>query len=154
MPKERSITVSVDLPTPPERVWDLASDVNRYSDWVESTLEVYHEGAVQMGTTYEERTRVAGPWKALTRWRVTEFDRPRHQVHQGEGVAAATGMAVIIDLKPDGPGTHLDLTVRYTPRFGPVGALIARAIAGQMTRAQQRSIAAFAALVARESTAP
>jgi uncharacterized protein YndB with AHSA1/START domain len=152
MSKERSITVSVDIPAPPERVWDLASDVTRYADWVENTLEVYFDGTVQMGTTYEERTRIAGPWKVLTRWRVTEFERPRRQVHEGEGVVAATGMAVVIDLTPDGQSTHMALTIRYTPRFGPVGAVIDRAIAGQMTRAQERSVKAFAVLVAREST--
>jgi hypothetical protein len=46
------------------------------------------------------------------------------------------------------------LTVRYTPRFGPVGAVIDRAIAGEMTRAQQRSVEAFAVLVAGESATP
>jgi len=42
--------------------------------------------------------------------------------------------------------------VIYTPRFGPVGALIDRAVRGSITRSQQRSARAFAALVARENS--
>ena len=93
-----------------------------------------------------------GPLKASTRWRVTEFDPPHRQVHAGEGIATAKEMAVIIELAPTGPNTHLTLTVRYTPRFGVIGDVIDRAIAGQLRRAQQRSVNAFAALVAREQS--
>ena len=57
---------------------------------------------------------------------------------------------MIIELAPSGPDTHLTLTIRYTPRFGAIGAVIDRAIAGKMRRAQQRSANAFAALVAHD----
>jgi hypothetical protein len=42
--------------------------------------------------------------------------------------------------------------VIYTPRFGPIGALIDRAVRGSITRSQQRSAKAFAALVDRENS--
>jgi len=100
----------------------------------------------------EEITRIAGPWKSVTRWRVTEFDPPRRQVQEGEGVATATDMAVVIELAPAGENTDFTLTVRYTPRFGPIGALIDRAIRGSIARSQQRSVEAFAAMVAAEQS--
>lgn len=151
MPSEQSVVVSADVPAPPEQVWAIACDTSRYAEWVESTLQVTStDGPARLGATYDERTRISGPWKASTHWRVTEFDAPHRQVHAGEGVATAKDMAVIIELAPSGPNTHFTLTIRYTPRFGFIGAVIDRAIAGKLRRAQQRSANAFAALVARE----
>ena len=108
------------------------------------------DGPARPGATLEELTRIAGPWKSVTRWRVTQFDPPRFQVQEGEGVAAAKNMAVIIELCPAGADTSFTLTLRYTPRFGPIGALIDRAVRGSITRSQQRSAQAFATLVADE----
>jgi uncharacterized protein YndB with AHSA1/START domain len=153
MARQTSITASAIIPAPPERVWQIACDSSRYPEWVENTLQMIHtDGPARAGATMEEHTRIAGPWTAVTRWRVTEFDPPRRQVQQGEGVSTAKNMAVIIELSPAGQHTSFTLTVRYTPRFGPVGALIDRAVRGSITRSQQRSAKAFAALVARENS--
>jgi hypothetical protein len=110
------------------------------------------DGPTRLGATMEELTRIAGPWKAVTRWRVTEFDPPRRQVQEGDGVSTAKDMAVIIELSPAGQDTDFTLSVRYTPRFGPIGALLDRAVRGSITRSQQRSAKAFAALVDRENS--
>ena len=153
MPRQTSIIASAIIPAPPERVWEIACDTSRYPEWVENTLRMIHtDGPARAGATMEELTRIAGPWKSVTRWRVTEFDPPRRQVQQGEGVSTAKSMAVIIELSPAGQDTNFTLTVRYTPRFGPVGALIDRAVRGSIARSQQRSARAFAALVAREKS--
>jgi uncharacterized protein YndB with AHSA1/START domain len=148
--RQTSIAASATISAPPERVWEIACDSSRYPEWVENTLRISADGPTRPGATMEELTRIAGPWKSVTRWRVTEFDPPRRQVQQGEGVSTAKDMAVIIELSPAGQGTEFTLTVRYTPRFGPVGALIDRAVRGSIARSQQRSAQAFAALVARE----
>jgi uncharacterized protein YndB with AHSA1/START domain len=152
MARQTSISASAIIPAPPERVWEIACDTSRYPEWVENTLRMIHaDGPARPGATIEELTRIAGPWKSVTRWHVTEFDPPRRQVQQGEGVSTAKNMAVIIELSPAGLDTDFTLTVRYTPRFGPVGALIDRAVRGSITRSQQRSAEAFAVLVAREN---
>jgi uncharacterized protein YndB with AHSA1/START domain len=151
MARQTLITASAIIPAPPERVWDIACDTSRYPEWVENTLRMIRtDGPTRAGSTMEELTRIAGPWKSVTRWRVTEFDPPRRQVQEGEGVSTAKNMAVIIELLPAGQDTDFTLTVSYTPRFGPAGALIDRAVRGSITRSQQRSAQAFAALVARE----
>ena len=153
MARQTSIIASAVIPASPERVWEIACDTSRYPEWVENTLRMIHtDGPTRAGATYEELSRIAGPWKSVTRWRVTEFDPPRRQVHEGEGVSTATSMAVIIGLSPAGQDTDFTLTVRYTPRFGQAGALIDRAVRGSITRSQQRSAQAFAALVARENS--
>lgn len=153
MARQTSIIASAVIPASPERVWEIACDSSRYPEWVENTLRMIHaDGPIRAGATMEELTRIAGPWKSVTRWRVTEFDPPRRQVHEGEGVSTAKSMVVIIELSPAGQDTDFTLTVCYTPRFGPVGALIDRAVRGSIARSQQRSAWAFAALVARENS--
>jgi carbon monoxide dehydrogenase subunit G len=155
MTLEQSVVASVDIQAPPEKVWDVVCDTSRYAEWVESTLQVVRtDGPARLGATYEELTRIAGPWKTVTRWRVTEFEPPRRQVHEGEGVVTAQRMAVIIELTPAGENTHFTLTLRSTPRFGAIGAVMNRAIEGTLKRAQQRSVHAFAAAVARECLSP
>ena len=113
MARQTSIIASAVIPVSPERVWEIACDSSRYPEWVENTLRMIHaDGPTRAGATMEELTRVAGPWKSVTRWRVTEFDPPRRQVQQGEGVSTATSMAVIIELSPAGQDTNFTLTVR------------------------------------------
>ena len=153
MAGQTSIVASATIPAPPERVWAIACDSSRYPEWVENTLRMIRtDGPTRAGATMEELTRIAGPWKSVTRWRVTEFDPPHRQVQEGEGVSTAKNMAVIIELSPAGQGTDFTLTVRYTPQFGPIGAIIDRAVRGSITRSQQRSAQAFAGLVTRENS--
>jgi hypothetical protein len=91
----------------------IAGDTSRYPEWVEGTLRMIHtNGPIRVGATYEELTRIAGPWKSVTRWRVTEWDPPRRQVHQGEGISTSKDTAVIIELSPAGQDTNFTLTVR------------------------------------------
>ena len=81
MPRQTSIIASAIIPAPPERVWEIACDTSRYPEWVENTLRMIRtDGPARAGATMEELTRIAGPWKSVTRWRVTEFDPPRRQV--------------------------------------------------------------------------
>jgi uncharacterized protein YndB with AHSA1/START domain len=90
MARQTSITASAIIPAPRERVWEIACDTSRYPQWVENTLQVLHtDGPARPGATVEELTRIAGPWKSVTRWRVTEFDPPQRQVQQGQGVSTA-----------------------------------------------------------------
>lgn len=149
MSRQTSFSASSIIKAPPERVWEIACDTSRYPDWVEGTIRMIHTDAPTLwGATYEEVTRIAGPWKSVTRWRVTEFDPPRRQVHEGEGICTAKDVAVIIELAPTSHGTNFTLTLRYSPRFGPLGGPIDRAVRGSTKRSQQNSAWAFAALVA------
>ena len=101
MPRQTSIIASAIIPAPPDRVWAIACDPSRYPEWVENPLRMSRtDGPARAGATMEELTRIAGPWKSVTRWRVTEFDPPRRQVQQGQGVSTAKNMAVIIELRP------------------------------------------------------
>lgn len=142
--KERSISASTEVDAPVERVWETLCDTRRYPEWIENTLEVTQEdGPALLGGRYEELTKIAGPWKARTQWRIAEFEPLRRQVHEGNGVPTARNMTVIIDVKPLDEGTMVTLTIRYTPRFGILGTAIDRMTEGSIRRAQERSVQAL-----------
>jgi hypothetical protein len=73
-------------------------------------------------------------------------------VHVGQGLALVRTMAEVMDLSPNLSGTHFVLTVRYSPRFGAVGAFIDRVNLGKLTRAQRRTVTAYAVLVESASS--
>ena len=152
MAREHRIAASATISAPQEKVWELLSDTSRYAEWVESTLEVVRtDGVARLGATYDERTRIAGPWKTSTHWRVTEFDPPHRQVHEGTGVGTVQGLGYRVSCfgqrRWDRALNHLSVT----PRFGLLGVVIAKVVTGTITAEQRRGVASFAALATRDA---
>ena len=145
------VTASETVAAPPERVWELMSDTSRYAEWVEGTAEVTRtDGPAKPGSTYDEVNPLVGPWKARTRWTVTEFEPPRRQVHRGEGIPFMRDFQVITELTPAGDATEVTVTLRGEPGAGPLGAVFARLMRGQTDKENRKSVGNFAALASRE----
>src|SRR5438067_9284766 len=90
---ERTVAATVVVPAPPEAVWGLVSDPDRFAEWAEPTEEVLRaDRPLRIGSTYEERTVVLGPFKGQSRWTVVEHEPPRRQTHRGEGLALAASL--------------------------------------------------------------
>ncbi|HEX8067758.1 MAG TPA: SRPBCC family protein [Thermoleophilaceae bacterium] len=153
MASECRITSTVTVAAPVDEVWGWISDTSRYEDWVEATEKLLHtDGPARVGSTYSERDVIAGPWKATVNWRVSEVDEAaRRQVHHGEGIPTVRNLGIVMELDPKGEETtEFKFTVFYTPRFGPLGTLIDKAVAGTIKKEQDHSLSNFAELVARE----
>jgi carbon monoxide dehydrogenase subunit G len=139
------------VPAPPDRVWELVSDSSRYHEWVEGTDAVTRtDGPTAPGSTYDEVNPILGPWKAKTHWTVTEYDAPRRQVHRGTGLPLTAEFDVIFELTPEGDSTGFSQTLRGKPSMGPLGAVFAKLMEGQVARDNQKSVENLAALAARE----
>ena len=139
------------VPAPPERVWDLLCDTSRYADWVDGTEAVTRtDGPARQGSTYDELNPVLGPWKARSRWTVTEFDAPRRQVHSGTGLPLTSEFLVIFEVTPESDSSGVTLTLRATPGMGPVGGAFAALMKGQIDRDNRRSVENLVALAKRE----
>ena len=139
------------VPAPPERVWDLLCDTSRYADWVDGTEAVTRtDGPARQGSTYDELNPVLGPWKARSRWTVTEFDAPRRQVHSGTGLPLTSEFLVIFEVTPEGDSSGVTLTLRATPGMGAVGGAFAALMKGQIDRDNRRSVENLVALAKRE----
>lgn len=85
---------------------------------------------------------------------MTEFDRPRWQVHLGQ--LPFGPVELTIETQPDGEGgTLLNHTVEITviPRFRPLGWVLERLVLIRIFRSDmEQSLAAFVDLVHKEET--
>jgi carbon monoxide dehydrogenase subunit G len=150
------VSASAVVPAPAERVFALLCDTARYPEWVAGTDEVTRtDGPAVEGSTYDEVNPVLGPWKASTKWRVIEHTPPRRSVHVTSDIPLSSRFEVVMEVASEGEETsEVVLTLRGQPSLGPVGALFARLMQGQVDRDNRKSVEAFAELATRELAAP
>ena len=135
------------MAAPAERAWELLCDTSRYAEWVAGTEEVTRtDGPASAGSTYDEVNPIMGPWKAKTRWTVTEFDPPRRQVHAAEGIPMARSFEVVMEVAPVADACEVTLTLRGETSYGPLGAAFVAAQKGQVERDNRKSAENFALL--------
>ncbi len=132
MASEHTYTSCVTVDAPVERVWELMCDISRYAEWGAQTLEIPDaEEPAEVGTTYDERAPFIGPWKAVLHWRVSALEPSRRLVHTGQ-VWYARELVSEMECEPGEDGTTFTMTLRATPKFGPLGGLLERALAGSV----------------------
>jgi uncharacterized protein YndB with AHSA1/START domain len=110
------IEVSVDIEASPEAVWGFVSDLRRIPEWIEDTLAMLsvEPEPAQQGTVYRERSRIMGPLSQVTTWKISQFDPPRFQKHDGR-VPMMASTSVSFGLEPAAGGTTFTLVFEYTP---------------------------------------
>jgi uncharacterized protein YndB with AHSA1/START domain len=134
---------TVHIAAPPDRVFDLWTDLDRFKEWIGGVTGVSDVSGPpgEAGTRY---TVLFGSMQSRTE--VLEAERPRlirtrfgNRVLKGETVAT---------FEPDGAGTHLTEELRTE---GFVSALMARIFAtGSWRGSFQGELNTFAALAERE----
>lgn len=136
------VTATETIDRPLADVWALSCDIERYPEWVPATLEVLrHDGPAQLGVTYAERNRVAGPITAKSHWTVTEFEPMSRQVHRDESIPFLRFMDVVMEFAEAGEGrTRATLSLQGESALGPVGALFLRSMHGSLDRDNQRTL--------------
>jgi carbon monoxide dehydrogenase subunit G len=145
------VTASAIIPAPPDQVFGLISDTARYSEWVTGTDAVTRtDGPATDGSTYDEVNPILGPWKAKTHWRVVEHEAPRRSRHETGDIPLSSHFEVVMEVVPEGDASRVTMTLRGDPALGPVGAVFARLMRGQVDRDNRRSVEAFAELATRE----
>jgi carbon monoxide dehydrogenase subunit G len=148
------VTASAVVPAPAERVFELLSDTARYPEWVTGTEAVTRtDGPAREGSTYDEVNPVLGPWKASTHWRVVEHQPPRRTRHVTGDIPLSSHFEVVMEVAAAQDASEVTMTLRGEPSLGPIGALFARFMQGQVDRDNRRSVEAFAELAARELSA-
>jgi uncharacterized protein YndB with AHSA1/START domain len=145
------IEVSIDIQAPPEAVWDFVSDLRRIPEWIEDTLAMLsvEPEPAELGTVYKERSRIVGPLSQVTTWRITEFDAPRFQKHDGR-VPMMASTSVSFGLEPSQAGTKFTLVFEYTPG-NPLSSLTdGLFVRKNLERGFQRSVQNLKALMEAE----
>ena len=145
------VTASAVVPASQERVFELLCDTARYPEWVTGTDAVTRtDGRAREGSSYDEVNPILGPWKASTTWRVTAHEPPRRSVHTTGDIPLSSRFEVVMEVAPEGDASEVTLTLRGEPALGPIGAVFARLMQGQVERDNRRSVEAFAELATRE----
>jgi carbon monoxide dehydrogenase subunit G len=145
------VTASAVVPAPAERVFELLCDTARYPEWVTGTNAVTRtDGPAREGSSYDEVNPILGPWKASTTWRVVEHTPPRRSVHTTGDIPLSSRFDVVMEVASEGDVSEVTMTLRGEPAYGPIGAVFARFMQGQVERDNRRSVEAFAELATHE----
>jgi carbon monoxide dehydrogenase subunit G len=121
-----TVTQSLQIPAPRERVWEIATDLSRYGEW-NVTHSGFPEGipSPEPGTTFKEKITIMGmPGEAS--WTVVETSAPSRTVWDGEGPMGIK-LGTKLELAADGEGTVVTIEVSFDggPLAGPLGAAVA-----------------------------
>jgi uncharacterized protein YndB with AHSA1/START domain len=121
-----TVSKSLEIPAPVEKVWAVASDLSRYGEW-NVTHSGFPEGAPtgEHGSTFKENITVMGmPGQAI--WTVTEHMEASHTAWDGEGPMGIK-LGSKLALHPNGDSTTVTIEVSFDggPLAGPLGASVA-----------------------------
>ena len=103
---------SLDTSAPPDRVWQIWSDVNRWPEWNPDMKASHIDGPLKLGATGNIDTRSGGKHDVV----VTQYEQGRSFELESTALPG-TKMAIRATIAPNGAGS------RITQGFEPRGVL-------------------------------
>lgn len=144
------LSVSVDVPLPPEKAWEHASDLSRYSEWL-TIHRVWRSKlpeTLAKGTVVESIVEVKGMPNRV-KWTIVNFTPPETMTLDGVGVGGVKVKLVgkvKAHAKDAGASVvTMDVHLGGAPLFGPIGMLVAGALKGDIKESLNRFVAVFTA---------
>jgi hypothetical protein len=146
------LSVSVDVPLPPEKAWESASDLSRYKDWL-SIHRVWRSplpDTIEKGTTIDSIVEVMGMLNRV-HWTVVNYRPPESMTLNGNG-RGGVKVKLIGKVRPagenaddpDGSTVQFDVHLGGPALFGPIGMLVAGALRSDIEESLNRFKAVFA----------
>ncbi len=138
---------TIDLAAPPERVWEVVTDLHRLGEWVTIHRDFAEAppAEVEQGTSFHQTLAVAGTPFTVA-WTATEVEGPHRLTWQGEGPMGSTATTVY-ELTPSDGGTRFDYTNAFALPGGAVGDAAGDVVRGQARREADASLARLKHLV-------
>lgn len=144
------LSVSVDVPLPPDQAWQHASDLSRYKEWL-TVHRVWRSklpATLDKGTVVESILEVMGMPNRI-RWTIVHFKPPEAMTLNGVGVGGVKvkllGKVRPQDADPGASVVTLDVHLGGPALFGPIGMLVAGALRGDIKESLDRFVTVFAA---------
>lgn len=152
-----SVTASIELRAPINRVWEVVTDPQRLPDWV-TIHQAFPDGApaaLEQGTSFKQTLRVAGQDVDVT-WTVETLREGEELVWQGEGPAGTTARTryLLQDLGSESPGVRFDYENEYDLPGGVIGKAVGQAAKGQASNESEASLEKLKALIEAEGDTP
>ncbi|MBU8808916.1 type II toxin-antitoxin system Rv0910 family toxin [Mycolicibacterium goodii] len=144
------LSVSVEVPLPPEQAWEYASDLSRYHEWlsIHRAWRSKLPETLEKGTVIESIVEVKGMLNRI-RWTLVHYKPPQALTLNGDG-RGGVKVKLIGKIKPTDNGSIVgfDLHLGGPALFGPIGMVVAAALKSDI----QESLNRFKALYAPSAT--
>jgi uncharacterized membrane protein len=144
-----SATIRIDAPV--ERVWETVMDPQRLGDWVtiHKSVSNVSDLPLRAGSTMDQAMHVRG-LTFRVRWTLMAIDSPRHAEWEGGGPAHSTAVIRYELARDDDGGTSFQYTNEFRVPGGRLGNVASRMIVGATSEREARnSLARLKALVER-----
>src|SRR6476619_1810153 len=146
------VSVSVDVPLPPEKAWECASDLSRYKEWL-SIHRVWRSKlpeTLEKGTVVESIVEVKGMPNRI-KWTIVHFKPPEAMTLNGDG-RGGVKVKLIGKVKPsekdsEGSTVTFDVHLGGPALFGPIGMVVAGALKGDIRESLNTFKSVFAPAV-------
>ena len=142
------VSVSVDVPLPPEEAWTHASDLARYKEWL--TLHRVWRSKLpdnlEKGSVVDSIVEVKGMPNRV-KWTIVNFKPPESMTLNGIGVGGVK-IKLIGKVRPDRDGAAsvvtMDVHLGGPALFGPIGMIVAAALRGDIQASLNNFVSVFA----------
>ena len=142
------VSVSVDVPLPPEEAWKHASDLARYKEWltIHRVWRSVLPEDLDKGTTLESIVEVKGMANRV-KWTIVNFKPPESMTLNGVGVGGVK-IKLIGRVRPhdtDGAASVVTMDVHLggPALFGPIGMIVAAALRGDIKASLDNFVSVF-----------
>ena len=140
------LSVSVDVPLPPEKAWEHASDLSRFKEWL-TIHRVWRSklpATLEKGTTIESIVEVKGMANRV-KWTIVHYKPPQSMTLNGDG-RGGVKIKLIARIAPKGDDSTvtLDIHLGGSALFGPIGMIVAGALRGDVRESLNKFVAVFA----------
>ena len=143
------LSVSVDVPLPPEQAWAAASDLSRYKEW----LSIHRVWRSKLPETLEKGTQLVSIVEVkgmpnLIKWTIVNYKPPEAMTLNGDGKGGVkvklVGKIKPAAQDPDGSTVTFDVHLGGPALFGPIGMLVAGALKGDIRASLDKFKSVFA----------
>lgn len=143
------LSVSVDVPLPPETAWECASDLSRYKEWL-SIHRVWRSKlpeTLEKGTQIESIVEVKGMPNRI-KWTIVHYKPPEAMTLNGDGKGGVK-VKLIGKVKPSSSDpanstVTFDVHLGGPALFGPIGMVVAGALKGDIRESLNKFKSVFA----------
>ncbi len=138
--KLAKLSVSVDVPLPPEKAWQCASDLSRFKEWL-TIHRVWRSKlpeTLDKGTTIESIVEVKGMPNRV-KWTIVHYKPPQAMTLNGDG-RGGVKIKLIAKITPKGDNSIVTFDVHLggPALFGPIGMVVAAALKGDIRRLSEQ----------------
>ena len=143
------LSVSVDVPLPPEQAWEHASDLSRFKEWL-TIHRVWRSKlpeTLEKGTVVESIVEVKGMPDRI-KWTIVHFKPPEAMTLDGVGKGGVKvkliGKVKPSQTDPEASTVAFDVHLGGPALFGPIGMVVAGALKSDIRESLNKFKSVFA----------